>query len=117
MILVHQRYFAKPALREQVLDTRIEASRRLMDLGVPAGQIWVPARTANNLRSVSGEAADGLPDVIWECTYESLAAREAFRARQESDERFHAIRTRQGAQLALWLREHYELVDLSDKRP
>jgi hypothetical protein len=117
MILVHQRYFAKPDMRDRVLDTRVEASRRLMELGVPAGQIWVPARTAANLRSVSGEAADGLPDVIWECTYESLAAREEFRARQESDPRFHAIRTHQGTQLSRWLREHYDLVDLPAKKP
>src|SRR5262249_61303630 len=29
MILVHQRYTAKPGLRERVLATRVEASRRL----------------------------------------------------------------------------------------
>jgi hypothetical protein len=115
MILVHQRYFAKPALREKVIDTRIEASRRLIELGVPSGRIWVPVRSADNLRTGAEESA--LPDVIWECTYPSLAAREEFRARQESDPQFHAIRTHQGTQLAQWLREHYELVDLSERNP
>lgn len=111
MILVHQRYFAKSGLRERVIDTRIEASRRLSELGVPAGQIWVPLRGTEDQRTGAGAAADGLPDVVWECTYPSLEAREEFRARQESDPRFHAIRTQQGTQLARWLREHYGLLD------
>jgi hypothetical protein len=115
MILVHQRYFAKPALREQVIATRIEASRRLLELGVPAGKIWVPVQGVNNVRIAAG--ADALPDVIWECTYPSLATREEYRARQESDPQFHAIRTHQGTQLSQWLREHYELVELTDKTP
>jgi hypothetical protein len=115
MILVHQRYFAKPALRENVIDTRINASRRLIELGVPAGRIWVPVRDANNLRT--GAEQSPLPDVIWECTYPSLAAREEFRARQEFDPRFHAIRTHQGTQLAQWLRKHYELVEVSGGKP
>lgn len=105
MILVHQRYTARPGLREQVLETRIEASRRLAELGVPAGQIWVPA---------TGEAeidpADAA-DVIWECTYPDLRERERLRALQEGDPAFAAIRTRQGTQLTRWTREHYRLVE------
>jgi hypothetical protein len=106
MILVHQRYFAKPGLREQVIETRIEASRRLADLGVPVGQIWVP------VRGRAGIDDAGLPDLIWECTYPTLEEREAIRARQESDPRFHAIRTHQGTQLAQWVREHYRLLEM-----
>jgi hypothetical protein len=107
MILVHQRYVARPGLGERVLETRIEASRRLAELGVPAGQIWVP---------VTGEAgidpADAA-DVIWECTYPDLRDRERIRARQEADAAFAAIRTRQGTQLTRWTREHYRLVEWS----
>ncbi len=103
MILVHQRYVAKPGQLERVIETRIEASRRLAELGVPAGQIWVPAREA-------GDPA--IPDVIWECTYQNLEERERIRALQESDPAFHAIRTRQGTQLAQWVREHYRSLDL-----
>ena len=105
MILVHQRYFARPGLRDRVLDTRIEASRRLAELGVPRGRIWVP---------VGGEPGidpAGLPDVIWECTYPDLAERERTRAFQEGDQGFAAIRARQGTQLARWVREHYRLVE------
>lgn len=103
MILVHQRYVAKPGQLERVIETRIEASRRLAELGVPAGQIWVPA----------GETGDpAIPDVIWECTYQNLEERERIRALQESDPAFHAIRTRQGTQLAQWVREHYRSLDL-----
>ena len=105
MILVHQRYFAKPGLRDQVLETRIEASRRLRDLAVPPGQIWVA------LRGEPGSPPAGAPDLIWECTYPTPEERERVRAFQESDPAFHAIRTRQGAQLAHWAREHYRLVE------
>jgi len=106
MILVHQRYFAKPGLADRVLHTRIEASRRLAELGVPAGHIWVPVRGA------AGIDPDGLPDAIWECTYPDLETREAIRARQEADPAFHAIRTHQGTQLQRWAREHYRLVPI-----
>lgn len=105
MILVHQRYFAKPDLRDRVIETRIEASSRLAALGVPAGQIWVP------VRGQEGIADAGLPDVIWECTYATLEERERVRTRQEGDPAFHAIRTRQGTQLDRWVREHYQLLE------
>ena len=104
MILVHQRYFAKPGLREKVLETRVAASRRLAALGVPAGRIWVPVPPEAGI-----EQAD-VPDVIWECTYAGLAEREEIRALQEGDLEFAAIRTRQGTQLVQWRREHYRLL-------
>jgi hypothetical protein len=104
MILVHQRYFAKPGLREKVLETRVAASRRLAALGVPTGRIWVPVP-----REAGIEQAD-LPDVIWECTYAGLAEREEIRALQEGDLEFAAIRARQGTQLVQWRREHYRLL-------
>jgi hypothetical protein len=105
MILVHQRYTAKPGLRERVLETRIEASRRLAELGVPAGEIWVPAAGESAINA--GDAAD----MIWECTYPDLRERERIRASQEADAVFAAIRARQGGQLARWTREHYRRVD------
>ena len=105
MILVHQRYTAKPGLREHVLETRIEASRRLAELGVPAGQIWVPVTGEPGI-----DPADAA-DVIWECTYPDLRERERMRTLQEGDPAFAAIRTRQGTQLTRWTREHYRLVE------
>lgn len=105
MILVHQRYFAKPGLRDRVIETRVEASRRLAALGVPAGRIWTPVHDDPAL------AAPGAPDVIWECTYPDLAERERIRALQEGDPMFHDIRMRQGTQLDRWVREHYRLLD------
>ena len=106
MILVHQRYFAKSGLRNKVIDTRVEASQRLAELGVPAGQLWVP---------VHGESrahAGALPDIIWECTYPTYEEREEFRVRQESDPVFKAIRARQGTHLSHWAREYYRVLDL-----
>ena len=105
MILVHQRYVAKPGLRDRVLETRIEASRRLSELGVPAGRIWVPVTGEPGIDS--SDAAD----VVWECTYSDLRERERIRTLQEADPAFAAIRTRQGGQLTRWTREHYRFVD------
>lgn len=105
MILVHQRYVAKPGLYDRVVATRIEASRRLEALGAPAGEIWVAARDGD-----SGGQADSA-DVIWECRYAGLEERERIRAFQEADPAFQEIRRRQGGQLAKWTREHYRLVD------
>lgn len=105
MILVHQRYTARPGLRERVLETRIEASRRLAELGVPAGQIWVPVTDEPGI-----DPADAA-DVIWECTYPDLPDRERARAFQEADPTFAAVRMRQGGQLTRWTREHYRLVE------
>lgn len=104
MILVHQRYVARPGLHDAVLDTRIEASRRLAELGVPSGEIWVAVRDG-------ALATPDAADVIWECRYASGDERERIRAFQEADPTFHAIRTRQGQQLARWSREHYRLVE------
>jgi hypothetical protein len=112
MILVQQRYFAKPGLRAQVLETRLEASRRLLEIGVPAGQIWVPAADVGTLATAGSAGDAALPDVLWECAYPGLEHREEIRAKQESDPAFHAIRTRQGTQLARWVREHYRLLEL-----
>ena len=105
MILVHQRYYAKPGQRERVLETRIAASRRLADLHVPVGRIWVPVSPESGVEQAE------LPDVVWECTYPGLAEREQIRAMQESDPEFAAIRARQRTQLARWHREHYRLLE------
>lgn len=109
MILVHQRYFAKPELRDRVLETRIEASRRLAELGVPAGRIWVPVTGRGSMEQAN------VPDVIWECVYPNLEERERIRDFQERDPVFAAIRTRQGGQLAGWTREHYRLLDVDPR--
>lgn len=106
MILVHQRYFARSGLRNAVIDTRLEASHRLAELGVPVGQLWVPAH--GEARGHAGE----LPDIIWECTYPTYEEREAIRVRQESDAVFKAIRTRQGTQLSHWAREYYRPLEI-----
>jgi hypothetical protein len=103
MILVHQRYFANPGKEDATMEVRLRASERLRELNVPVGTIWVPA-----------DADPQLPTLIWECAYESAEARERIRAFQESDAKFHAIRTGQRANLRDWVREHYRLVDLDE---
>jgi len=53
-----------------------------------------------------------MPDVIWNCTYPSMDARERIRTLQESDHAFHDIRTRQGTLVQQFMREHYRRLDV-----
>jgi hypothetical protein len=84
MVLVIQRYFARPGLAERVLATRREASARLAELGLPTGTILVPHR-------VAGEG----PDVVWICQYRDRTERERLRTLAESDSVFARVRARQ----------------------
>lgn len=94
MVVVIQRYFAKPGMARQVIETREEASERLRRLGVPAGSTLVPSR-----------AVPGHPDATWICTYPSLDERERSRTLAESDPIFAAIRAKQSTQLERFERD------------
>jgi len=101
MILVVNRYFARPGAAESVLATRWRASARLAELGLPVGQIFVRAR-----------ASDAGPDVIWQCTYASPAERRLVTDRLSADAAFEAIRAEQASQLARFEREVFELDEI-----
>lgn len=84
VIVVQNEYYAKAGKEDDVLQTRIEASRIRKDLGLAVGRILV------NFGEHPGESAT----VIWECVYPSMEARESdVRALEESRE-FKAVQLR-----------------------
>lgn len=64
-IVVHNYYWARPGKVDEVYRHRLYASKVRATLGLPTGRV---------LRRTG--ASDELPDVIWECEYPSLAARQ-----------------------------------------
>ena len=97
MILVHQRYSALPGMGVAVLATRRKADARLRELGVPVG------------RTFTRDQPDDAPDVIWECTYETIDERQRVEAILDADPAFTAIRAEQRDQLRHFAREYYTL--------
>jgi ketosteroid isomerase-like protein len=80
-IVVHNHYYPKPGKGDEVFEWRLHASEVRAKLGLPAGRV---------LKKVSGEGSD---DVIWECEYPSMAAREAdVQALDQADE-FKEVQT------------------------
>lgn len=97
MILVHQRYFAQPGMAAAVHATRRKANNRLRELCLPVG------------RTFTRDQPDDAPDVIWECTYETLDERQRVEAILDADPAFTAIRAEQRDQLRHFAREYYTL--------
>ena len=85
MIVVHNGYYAKPGQAEAVYQWRLHASDVRAQLGFPPGRV---------LRRI-GDADDHhqavRPDVIWECTYPSLSARERDAKAIEATPEFRAV--------------------------
>ena len=85
IIVVHNAYYAKPGQAEAVYQWRCHASDVRAKLGFPRGRV---------LRRVdeSGEQPEGSrPDVIWECAYPSLSARERDVQAIEATPEFQAV--------------------------
>lgn len=75
-------YFARsPDLAAEVLATRLRACEVREQLGVPAGRV---------LRRLSGEG--DLPDVIWDCPFDSAAQHDADMAARAASADFEAVR-------------------------
>ena len=96
MIVVCNRYYARPGMAAAVLATRRRASERLRELGVPAGRIYT-------LLAPQEDA----PDVLWECAYATMDERRRVEAILDADAAFTAIRAEQREQLRHFAREHY----------
>lgn len=96
MILVHQRYFAKTGMAAAVLATRQRANHRLRELNLPVGRTWRPA-----------VACEQVPDVVWECIYETMDDRRQAEMVLDNDAIFIAIRAEQGSQLNSFEHEYY----------
>ena len=75
-------YYAHDGMAEEVLHTRIEASRIRLGLGLAPGRILKRINDAPNL-----------PDVIWECRYPDVAAHDADMAARADSDAFSGIRS------------------------
>ena len=98
MIKVQQRYYAKPGMVDSVLAVRREASRVLERLGLPAGNFYK-----------SCAPAEGLPDVVWECTYNNMDERLHFEKVVEASEEFIAVRKKMQPFITRFERDYLEL--------
>ena len=86
MIVVHNAYYAKPGQAEAVYQWRRHASEVRAQLGFPRG------RVLRRVRETDDHLEDSRPDVIWECTYPSLSAREHDAQAIEATPEFQAVR-------------------------
>jgi hypothetical protein len=79
MLLVTNRYYAKPGMADAVLQTRRRMDALYRRLHLSAGQTFVRHQQpggAPNARTSSYIFREDGPDVIWQCVYESREARE-----------------------------------------
>src|SRR5262245_18793818 len=66
-IVERTHYYAKPGLSAEVLDIRRKASAVRLSIGLPSGEIFV--------KYSGGDGSE--PDVVWQCTFANVAARNA----------------------------------------
>ncbi|HSF19276.1 MAG TPA: hypothetical protein VLK65_27370 [Vicinamibacteria bacterium] len=97
-VVVLNLYYAKQGSEEDVLETRLEASRVRGRLGLPRGRV---------LRRIQGP--DSLPEVIWECEFEDVSAHDRDMDARAASHDFEAVRTRMGTLLERFERSLWEL--------
>lgn len=98
MIVVQNHYFAKPGMRDAVIDTRRQANACRVRLGLPEGRTLILAR-----------GSDTVPDVIWAIELPDLAAWDRDLAVLAASGAFAAIRLVQSSQLRQFERCAYEV--------
>ena len=81
-IVERTHYYAKPGLAAEVLDVRRKASAVRLSIGLPAGEIFV--------KHSGGDGSE--PDVVWQCTFASVAARDADLAARAASVEFESVR-------------------------
>jgi hypothetical protein len=79
-------YYAKPGSADEVLSHRLHASDVLEKLGLPRGRVF---------RRTGG--TDEQPDVMWECEFSSVAARDRFLKVASSSAEFDEVRKHMSA--------------------
>src|SRR5262245_6427109 len=81
-IVERTHYYAKPGLAAEVLDVRRKASPVRLSIGLPAGEIFV--------KHPGGDGSE--PDVVWQCTFANVAARDADLAARAASAEFENVR-------------------------
>jgi hypothetical protein len=86
VIVVHNYYYAQPGREEEVFRWRLHASDVREKLGFPRGRVLRLSRGTEGMRSTSE-----VPDVIWECEYPDIEARERDVKAVEATPEFQAV--------------------------
>jgi len=81
-IVERTQYYAKAGLAAEVLDIRRKASDVRVSIGLLAGEILV--------KHPGGDGSE--PDVVWQCTFADLAARDANLAARAVSTEFESVR-------------------------
>ena len=81
-IVVQNYYYARPGKAEETYQWRLHASEVRVRLGLPRGRILRRVLVGDSIPSPD------LPDVIWECEYSSVEARNADIARLDRSPEF-----------------------------
>lgn len=97
-IVVQNYYWAKPGMEEDVYQQRLLASHVRSKYGHPVGRV---------LRLTT--KSDSLPDVIWECDYPNVKAREKDVERITHNEEFSKVADKMGTLLNKFDRAIYEV--------
>ncbi len=85
IIVVHNCYYANPGQAKAVYQWRLHACEMRAQLGFPRG------RVLRRFQEVGEGEEKARPDVIWECTYPSLSAREQDAKAVEATPEFRAV--------------------------
>jgi len=84
-IVVQNYYWAKPGLVEEVYQQRLLASEIRAKFGHPVGRV---------LKLIN--QSDSMPDVMWECEYPNLEARELDAEKLSQNEEFKIVAEKMG---------------------
>ena len=98
--VVQNRYFIKPGMEDEGLETRRHASRVRADGGRPVGRIMVS----------DGPQEGDVPTFVWECEYADLETRQADLDWASASADFTAVRQKMGTLLERFERLTFRVV-------
>src|SRR5215470_5526187 len=101
-IVERTQYYAKPGLAAEVLDIRQKASAVRLSIGLPAGEILV--------KHPGGDGTE--PDVVWQCIFAGVAAREADLAARAASPEFESVRVQMRQLYARFERQVFAIASL-----
>lgn len=101
-IVVQNYYYAKPGQADAVYRWRLHASDVREKLGFPRGRVLLRKATAPG-------STEELPDVIWECEYPSLEARDQDSKAVGATPEFQAVQDHMATLIRRFERGVYEV--------
>jgi hypothetical protein len=101
-IVERTQYYAKPGLAAEVLEIRRKASAVRVSIGLPAGEILI--------KHPGGDGSE--PDVVWQCTFADLTARDADLAARAASAEFESVRVQMRKLYARFERQVFAIASL-----